>query len=101
GPMAALCSRMRDTSPYASFLSRNGFLVVLANPATGVQDELFPNNFLNKPFFIVNGGADQFYPTWVVDPYIQNLQDGGVSVDYYPQPASGHNTAWWPELKDT
>jgi len=101
GGTATYYFAMRDTTPYASFLSLNGFFMVLANPATGVEDELFPNNFLNKPFFIVNGGADQLYPTWYVEPYIQNLQDGGVSVDYYPQPAAGHNTSWWPDLKDT
>ena len=101
GATATYYFAMRDTTPYASFLSLNGFFMVLANPATGVQDELFPNNFLNKPFFLVNGGADQFYPTWYVERYIENLQDGGVQIDYYPQPSAGHNTSWWPELKDT
>ncbi|PYS19182.1 MAG: hypothetical protein DMG17_03585 [Acidobacteria bacterium] len=23
-----------------------------------------------------------------------------VNVDYYPQPEAGHNTMWWPEMKD-
>jgi hypothetical protein len=23
-----------------------------------------------------------------------------VSIDYHPQPNAGHNTAWWPEVKD-
>src|SRR5262249_23746416 len=24
----------------------------------------------------------------------------GVTVEYHPQPEAGHNTAWWPQLKD-
>jgi membrane-associated protease RseP (regulator of RpoE activity) len=62
---------------------------------------MFPNNFLNKPFFIVNGGRDPLYPTTLVEPYIQQMIKGGVTVTYLPQPTAVHNTAWWPEVKDT
>ena len=51
--------------------------------------------------FAVNGGRDPLYPTRVVDPYIDHLKRGGVSIDYHPQPNAAHNTAWWPEVKDT
>src|ERR1043166_4339893 len=46
---------MRDTTPYASFLALNGFIMVLAN---GESDDgrIFPNNLRNKPMFVVNGG---------------------------------------------
>ena len=30
-----------------------------------------------------------------------HLRASGVAVDYHPRPEAGHNTAWWPELKDT
>ena len=53
---------MRDTTPFASFLPLNGFLMVLANDQLMVDSELFPTNLLNKPFFIVNGGQDPLYP---------------------------------------
>jgi hypothetical protein len=49
----------------------------------------------------VNGGRDPLYPTRVVEPYIDHLKHGGVSVDYHPQPNAAHNTAWWPDVKDT
>jgi hypothetical protein len=29
------------------------------------------------------------------------MKRGGVSVDYHPQPSAAHNTAWWPDVKDT
>jgi hypothetical protein len=62
---------------------------------------VFANNLRNKPLFVVNGGRDPLYPTSVVDPHIEHMKEGGVSVDYHPQPTASHNTAWWPEVKDT
>ncbi|HEY2153203.1 MAG TPA: PDZ domain-containing protein [Vicinamibacterales bacterium] len=91
---------MHETTPFASFLPLNGYWMVLA--MADIDDgRLFPNNLRDKPFFVVNGGRDPLYPTRVVDPYIAHMKQGGMSVDYHPQPTAGHNTAWWPEVKDT
>jgi hypothetical protein len=87
---------MRDTTPFASFLSLNGFIDVLNSV---VEDDLFPNNLLNKPFFLVNGGKDPLYPIRIVEPYVEHLKDSGVSIEYDPQPNGVHNTAWWPEVR--
>ena len=91
---------MRDTTPFASFLPLNGHMMVLANDRLGLDSELFPTNLLNKPLFVVNGGQDPLYPIRSVEPYVEHLRAGGVSVDYHPRPEAGHNTAWWQELKD-
>ena len=91
---------MRDTTPFASFLPLNGSLMVLANDRLALDSELFPTNLLNKPLFVVNGGQDPLYPIRSVEPYVEHLRAGGVSVDYHPRPEAGHNTAWWQELKD-
>jgi len=101
GATATWYMAMRDTTPYANFVSLNGFFLVLGNPATGAQGDLFPNNWLNKPFFVVNGGADPLYPTRFVETYMNALGDGGVDIDYRPQENAAHNTSWWPDLKDT
>ncbi|OFV91568.1 MAG: hypothetical protein A3G76_07765 [Acidobacteria bacterium RIFCSPLOWO2_12_FULL_65_11] len=100
GATAAFYVAMRDTTLFASFLPLNGYVMVLANPSVGAEGDLYPNNFRNKPFFIVNGGADALYPRRLIDPYIEHLTNGGVIVDYRPQPTSGHNLSWWPELKE-
>jgi pimeloyl-ACP methyl ester carboxylesterase len=92
---------MKDTTPYASFLPLNGFLMVLANPSLELTEQLFPQNLINKPFFVVNGGEDPLYPEPMIAPYIRHMQKGGGSVDYHPQPNAGHNTSWWPQVKDT
>ena len=74
---------MRDTTPFASFLPLNGAIAVLRSSSTGTDGEMFPNNFVNKPFFIVNGGKDPLYPTTLVEPYIKQMQAGGVEVKYW------------------
>ena len=90
---------MRETTPFASFLPLNGFIMVLANDEID-DGGLFPNNLRNKPMFVVNGGRDPLYPIFTVEPFVKHLIGNGVTVAYYPQPEAGHNTAWWPELKD-
>ena len=100
GATGALYVAMRETTPFASILSLNGHLMVLA--LRDIDDGLiFVNNLRNKPLFAVNGGRDPLYPTRVVEPYLEHLKRGGVSIDYHPQPNAAHNTAWWPEVKDT
>ena len=90
---------MRDTTPFASFLPLNGFLMVLASE--DIDDgRMFPNNLRNKPFFVVNGGQDRLYPISLVEPFTKHLMNGGVKIDYHPRPAGEHNTRWWPDVKD-
>jgi hypothetical protein len=62
---------------------------------------VFPTNLRNKPFFVVNGGRDPLYPASVVGPTVLHLKEKGVDVVYKPQPNGVHNTAWWPEVKDS
>lgn len=90
---------MRDTTPYASFLPLNGFLMVLANDEID-DGRSFPNNLRNKPLFVVNGGKDRLYPIRAVEPYTRHLISSGVDIEYHPQPDGEHNTRWWPEMKD-
>ena len=100
GGTGAYYLAMRDTTPYASFLPLNGYWMVLAS-ADIDHGDVFANNLRNKPLFIVNGGRDPLYPTRIVDPYVDHYKKGGVSLEYHPQPEAGHNTQWWPSVKDT
>jgi hypothetical protein len=92
---------MRDTTPFAAFLPLNGYLMVLSNAAIEIRTELFANNLVNKPFFVVNGGRDPLYPIRVVEPYLGHLQRMGVEIEWLPQPDAGHDTRWWPVVKDS
>ena len=99
GATGALYVAMRETTPFASILPLNGYLMVLA--LRDIDDGLiFANNLRNKPLFAVNGGRDPLYPSARVEPYLEHLKRGGVSIDYRPQPNAAHNTSWWPEVKD-
>jgi len=91
---------MRDTTPFASFLTLNGALAVLQNDSLNVDGELFPQNLVDKPFFMVNGARDPLYPPDIVEPYIDHLKQNGVEVVYHQQPQGVHNTSWWPQEKD-
>jgi hypothetical protein len=100
GGTGAYWVAMRETTPFAAFLPLNGYWMVLAS--RDIDDGMvFANNLRDKPLFAVNGGLDRLYPTRYVDPHIAHMKKGGVTVDYHPQPEAGHNTAWWPEVKDT
>ena len=100
GGTGAYFIAMRDTTPYASFLPLNGHVLVLRSPELGVSGGLFLNNLRNKPLFIVNGGKDPLYPVDAVEPALVHMNAGGVPIVYRPQPQAGHDTSWWPTLKD-
>lgn len=91
---------MHEQTAWCCFLPLNGHMMVLANDSLGVQGELFLGNFLNKPFFIINGGRDRLYPTSAVEPYLRHIHNLGVEVVYRPQPLAGHDSSWWPEEKE-
>jgi membrane-associated protease RseP (regulator of RpoE activity) len=91
---------MRDTTPYASFLSLNGSMLVLANPSLEIEGDNLTNNLLNKPYFVVNGWRDPLYPPLYVEPYLDHLRRGGVDLVHRPQKEGAHNVSWWPELRD-
>src|SRR2546422_3515618 len=101
GGTGAFYTAMRDTTPFASFLPLNGFIRVLKNETAEADGDLFPNNLLNKPLFIVNGGRDPMYPTSVVDPYIEHFKSAGVDLVYRPPPHPGDDTAWWAQNEDS
>lgn len=101
GGTGAYYTAMRETTPFASFLPLNGFIKVLENETLESDGDLFPTNLVNKPLFVVNGGRDPLYPTAAVDPYVERLRSGGVDLVYRPQPNAGHDTSWWPEIKES
>src|SRR5262249_54409927 len=68
GATGASFIAMRETTPFASFLPLNGFIMVLANDSID-DHRIFPGNLRSKPLFVVNGGKDRLYPIWAVEPY--------------------------------
>lgn len=100
GGTGAYYVAMRDLTPYSSVLSLIGFAMVLQNPDVGVVGDVFPSNWRNRPFFVVNSGRDRLYPTGTVEPYVLGFARQGVQTVWRPQPEAGHDTSWWPDVKD-
>ncbi len=101
GATGAFYHAFKAPTPWAGFLSFNGHPVVLANPSTGADGQMYVTNLRNKPFFAVNGGQDRLYPISSVLPFFQLFVDAGISLDFRPKPEAGHNMQWWPEETDT
>ena len=97
GGTGAYFFAFRDPTAFASFLPLNGQMLVLSNPSTGVDGEMFPGNAVNRPFFGVNGGRDRLYPAAGVRPYVEHLEEIGTEFTWHVQEQAEHNTQWWPE----
>jgi hypothetical protein len=100
GGTGAYYVAMRDTTPYASFLPLNGYVLVLRSPELQISGSLFLNNLRNKPLYVVNGGRDPLYPMDAVEPSLGHMSQGGVTIIYRPQAQAGHDTSWWPALME-
>jgi dienelactone hydrolase len=86
---------LREATLWSSLLPLNGSIAVLRNRNNGADGELYGNNFVNKPLYIVNGENDQLYPVAQVEPHVAWFQRMGVPLVFRPQAGAGHNTAWW------
>ena len=95
GATAVYYHAFKAPTPWAAFLSFNGHPVVLANPASDVDGQMYVTNLRNRPFFVINGGQDRLYPVDAVVPFLQLFVYAGVFVDFRPQPEAGHDMRWW------
>jgi dienelactone hydrolase len=87
---------MKSPTTWASYLPLNGSIAVLRGAENGADGELFGNNLINAPLYIVNGENDPLYPVWHVEPHIAWFTQLGVPFVFRPQAGAVHNTAWWP-----
>ena len=97
GATAAYYHAFKAPTPWAAFLPFNGHPLVLANPTTGVEGQMYVTNLRNKPLFVINGGEDRLYPVEAVVPFLRLFADAGVFIDFRPQPEAGHDMRWWAD----
>lgn len=100
GGTGAYYLAMKEPTLWSSVLPLNGSIAVLRGVQNGVDGELYGNNLVNKPLYIVNGEEDQLYPVWHVEPHVRWFTALGVDHDFRPQPGAGHNTNWWPTERE-
>jgi predicted esterase len=90
---------MREATLWSSCNPFNGHPMVLANPDTRVDGQLYLTNLRNCPLRIINGGQDRLYPGAGVVPFIELMEAAGVGLDFQVYPEAGHNTSWWPDAE--
>ena len=73
--------------------------MVLANPDTRVDGQLYLTNLRNCPLRIVNGGKDRLYPAAGMVPFIDLMERAGVGPEFQVYPEAGHDTSWWPGVE--
>ena len=95
GGTGAYYLALREPTMWSSILPLNGSIIVLGNPAINADGEIFANNLVNKPLYIVNGGRDPLYPVEHVQTHVAWFKQLGVSLVFSPQPSAGHDTSWW------
>ena len=71
---------LKEPNPWSSYLPLNGSIAVLRNPENGADGEMYGNNLVNAPLYIVNGENDQLYPVSQVEPHITWFERMGVDV---------------------
>jgi predicted esterase len=90
---------MREATLWSSCNPLNGHPMVLANPDTRVDGQLYLTNLRNCPLRIVNGGKDRLYPAAGMVPFIDLMERAGVGPEFQVYPEAGHDTSWWPDVE--
>lgn len=95
GGTGAYYMALKEPNLWSSYLPLNGSLAVLQNPANGADGEMYGNNLVNAPLYIVNGENDSLYPAALIEPHVTWMKKMGVNLVFRPQAGAVHNTAWW------
>jgi predicted esterase len=94
GGTGAYFFAFKQPSDWAVFLPYIGHPGVLRNSRSGPGHQLYFDNVMNKPLYIVNGEDDPLYPVSSVLPFIQRLEEAEVGHVFTAIENGGHNTRW-------
>ena len=102
GGTGAYYIAMRDTTPFASFLPLNGFIMVLENAIARRSDErAVPEQPAQQAAV-----RRQRRPRSAVSdehrrPLVAHLQKAAWRSRICRSPNGGHDTSWWPDVKES
>jgi len=97
GGTAVYYLAMREATLWSACVPLNGHPLVIANPQTGADGQLYSGNLANCPLYIVNGGKDRLYPAASVAPMVDLFKRAGVPLTWQVYPEGEHNVSWWSE----
>jgi predicted esterase len=92
GGSGAYWMAMNRPTAWAGFIAYSGNLLT----ASGGPYQIYPANMSNRPVLAANGGRDPspYYNGWYMKEWIDQLRQGGVSIDWKSFPQAGHDTRY-------
>jgi len=97
GGTGAYFFAFKQHTEWAAFMPYIGHPGVLRNPAGQVSYQLYFENLMSKPLYIVNGEEDPLYPASSLSSFIDVLQEAGIKHVFKAIEGGGHNTSWLPD----
>lgn len=97
GGTGAYFFAFKQNTEWAAFMPYIAHPGVLQNPASGGGYQLYFENLMAKPLYIVNGTDDRLYPVSSLMPFIETLREAEISHEFTSIEGGGHNTQWLPE----
>lgn len=86
----------KQATEWVAFLPYIGHPGVMQNSAGVINHELFPENLVGKPLYIVNGDRDRRYPIPSIMPYINGMREAGADYEFRVMRGAGHDFTWIP-----
>ncbi len=97
GGTGAYFFAFKQHTDWAAFMPYIGHPGVLRNPAGQASYQLYFENLIGKPLYIVNGEEDPLYPASSLAPFVNVLRDAGIDHVFREIEGGGHNTRWLPD----
>ncbi len=87
----------KQNTEWAAFMAFIGHPGVLRNPAGRASYQLYFENLMAKPLYIVNGEEDPLYPASTLVSFIEVLRRANITHVFRVIEGGGHDTSWLPE----
>jgi len=97
GGTGAYFFAFKQPTEWAAFMPYIGHPGVLRNPAGQFSYQLYFENLMGKPLYMVNGEQDPLYPSSSLLPFVNVLQEAGINHVFKSIEGGGHNTNWLPD----
>lgn len=97
GGTGAYFFAFKQNTDWAAFMPYIGHPGVLRNPAGQASYQLYFENLMAKPLYIVNGEEDPLYPASSLASFVDVLRQANINHVFKAVEGGGHNTRWLPE----
>jgi poly(3-hydroxybutyrate) depolymerase len=97
GGTGAYFFAFKQNTDWAAFMPYIGHPGVLRNPAGQASYQLYFENLMAKPLYIVNGEEDPLYPASSLASFVDVFRQANINHVFRAIVGGGHNTRWLPE----